>query len=187
MMGWVKAVLAGVALYFTVTQLSEASERHMYWKMAREYCDKVDKPLLRIGMRRSFTEPPNGDITLDIDPDVLNISGGVLGDERDMPFGDKEFGVCFNEHTLEHLYNSRDVELATNECIRVADYAVLLAPGPNTIMGILHPDHKLRMWFTDKTIKVQRIPHVPGWKNLTFPGIGQAMVLSDEPPKIFEI
>lgn len=145
-----KIALAALT-YEGVIQVKEHKERHDYFNWARGYCDSVGKELLRIGMRRSGLEPPNGDVTLDIDPEVLNIAGGVQGDERFMPFRDKEFGVCFNEHTLEHLHSAEDVEMAIKECRRVADYTVLLAPSPYSIYASLFcPSHRLRLWFDNE-------------------------------------
>ena len=144
-------LLAGTAAYEGIIQIKEHNERHTYYKWARSYCNQVNKPLLRVGMRRSMLEPPNGDVTIDIDTNVLGIPGGVHGDERNMPFMDKEFGVCFNEHTLEHLYTAEDVEKAISECRRVADSAVLLAPSPYSIYASLfNPTHHLRLWFDNQ-------------------------------------
>lgn len=148
------AIAAGALAFRELAiQSTETVERHKHWRMAREYCDHVGKQLLRIGIRRSFLEPPNGDVTLDLDPIVLNIPGGVLGDECQMPFQDKEFGCCFNEHTLEHLGNLEDVQHAVSECMRVADVAILLAPSPYSIYATLFlPSHNLRLWFDESGI-----------------------------------
>lgn len=106
-----RTVIGLTALYEAMVQTPEFAERHMAYREARAYCDAVGKPLLRIGIRRSPLEPPNGDTTLDIDPIVLTIPGGVQRDERDMRmFSDRQFGVAFNEHTLEHLHTVEDVE-----------------------------------------------------------------------------
>ncbi len=148
-----------LAAYEGTVQLIETKERHNLFNQSRKYCDSVGKQLLRVGIRRSFLEPPNGDVTLDIDPVVENIPGGICADERYMPFEDKEFGVAFNEHTLEHLRSAEDVELAVNECVRVADRAVLLAPSPYSIYASLFcPSHNLRLWFDQQsnTIRVAK-------------------------------
>lgn len=152
-------IVAGVVVtYEVLLQVQENRERHHYYRLAKQHCDRTGKPLLRIGMRRGFMEPPNGDVTLDIDPAVLRIPGGVQGDERAMPFSDKQFGVSFNEHTLEHLHTAHDVRIAIDECCRVADFAILLAPSPYSVIGLLHPDHKLRLWFKrNNEIIVQQI------------------------------
>jgi len=147
--GWkvLIGVAAGALIYEGIVTAGELSERFDNWAWAREYCDRVGKPLLRIGMHRGPFEPPNGYYTLDIDPAIENIPGGVLGDERRMPFHDKQFGVCFNEHTLEHLHDAESVEMAVSECRRVADYAVLLAPSPYSIYASMFcPSHRLRLW-----------------------------------------
>jgi hypothetical protein len=119
-------------------------------------------------MHRGPFEPPNGDVTLDIDPEVEKIPGGVLGDERFMPFADREFSFCFNEHTLEHLHSAADVELAVNECRRVADYTVLLCPSPYSIFATFFcPSHRLRLWFDSDNNKI--IVRENGWRT----GVGK--------------
>jgi hypothetical protein len=194
--GW--AVIKALAIYEGITQAREISERFNFYRWAREYCDEVGKPLLRIGMKRSPFEPPNGDYTLDIDPRVEDLTDtiGVLGDERFMPFEDKKFGVSFNEHTLEHLHSVEDVELAVNECRRVADYAVLLAPSPYSIYAnFFCPSHRLRLWFNGNKILVRendlRTGLGPAYQGDTggepLNSIGQFMVLKYEeltPPVI---
>ena len=172
--------------YETVVQLKEHAERAYHWQVARAYCDMVGKPLLRIGMSRSAFDGDPGDVTLDIDSRVLDIPGGVLGDERDMPFPDKYFGCCFNQHTLEHLHTAEDVELAVNEGMRVADYQVLLAPSPHSIYATLFcPSHYLRMWFDNENQRI--VVRDNKWRTgLGFDGegnrgdLGQAMVIYEE-------
>ena len=169
-MSLARTILLVVSGYELSLQAREIAERHHYYNIARKYCDEVGKPLLRIGIKRSPLEPPNGDYTLDIDPIVLSLPGGVLGDERSMPFANKQFGVSFNEHTLEHLHNIEDVKAAISECCRVADHAILLAPSPYSIIGLLHPDHKLRMWFKNNNKIV--VSQIRG-------SISQAIVISN--------
>ena len=155
--GWalLLGALSAAVVYEGAIQLSEIAERAKYWQLARAYCDAVEKPLLRIGIRRGPFEPPNGDVTLDVDTKVLDIPGGVHGDERAMPFRDKEFGIAFNEHTLEHLHTAEDVELSVNECRRVADYAILLCPSPYSwYASLFNPTHYLRLWFDPANNKI---------------------------------
>ena len=173
-------------LYEGLIQLRESIERHNHWNMSREYSDEVGKPLLRIGMRKSFLEPPNGDYTIDIDPLVKEIEGGIWADERCIPFGDKQFGVCFNEHTLEHLHNPQDVQDAVNECVRVADKAVFLAPSPYSIIANLHPTHFLRLWVDpiNNKIRVERNRYRISWNIKNPPRIGQYMITQNTAPQI---
>jgi len=180
------AIGIGLTTYEVAIQLKEHSERRKYWDIARAHCDQSGKKLLRIGIRRGIFEPPNGDVTLDLDPVVLNIPGGTCGDERDMPFADKEFGVCFNEHTLEHLHSREDVELAVNECVRVADKAILLCPSPYSIISNLFcHTHYLRIWFDKDKIRVTNNDYRVLPDTLPLPSaIGQALVLKDKAPVV---
>lgn len=176
MIGW---ILAGILTYEGLVHVTESAERHSSYRWARNYCDEVGKPLLRIGIRRGIFEPPMGDVTLDIDPEIEKFPGGVLGDERYMPFEDKEFGVCFNEHTLEHLETPEDVELAVNECIRVADVAILLAPSPYGLYAnFLCPTHNLRLWFEDGKIRVGKNQFKTGL-GVNARAIGNGVMISD--------
>ncbi len=155
MNGWTIAkILLG---YEGGMAIRENVERHKYYNQARAYADSVGKPLLVVGMKRHFYQPPDGDVTADIDPRVEEIPGGVWADERDLPFSNKEFGAVYNAHTLEHMSSAEDVEKAINECLRVADVGVFLAPSPySVIANFLCPSHYLRLWFdeTNNSIKV---------------------------------
>lgn len=152
-------------------------ERHTYYKEAREYCDMIGKPMLRIGMRKYFWEPPDADVTVDIDHEVESTIGGVCADERSLPFANKEFGVCINQHTLEHLSNIEDAEQAINESFRVADIAVLLTPSPYSVFtNIFNPHHNLRLYFDhiNNTIRIEE-------NRYNIKSVGQAMVLTKSP------
>lgn len=146
------AILGLAAAYEVGIQVKETRERHSLFRQAREYSDSVGKPLLRIGVRRSPLEPPNGDVTLDLDPVVTRIPGGVHGDERNMPFSNRMFGACFNEHTLEHLGRPGDVQAAVEECCRVAEVAMFLCPSPYSLFAnLFNRTHHLRLWFNQET------------------------------------
>ena len=170
-------VLWGLGLYEVIVQANETEERHTLYKWSRDYCNSVEKQLLQVGMRRHWFNPPEGDVTLDIDPAVLSVKGGVVGDVRNMSmFGDKEFGTVICSHVLEHLHSVDDIELAISESVRVADRSVFIAPSPYSIMAMLHPQHRFRLWFSDNTIKV--LPNE--WS------IGQSMT-TNETPKVIDM
>ena len=152
-------------------------ERHTYYKEAREYCDSVGKPMLRLGMRKYFWEPPDSDVTVDIDPEVEQTLGGIRADERKLPFANKEFGVCVNQHTLEHLSSIQDAEQAVNESVRVADIAVLLTPSPYSLFtNVFNPHHNLRLYFDpiNNTIRVEE-------NRYNIRSIGQVMLVTESP------
>ncbi|MBA7691662.1 hypothetical protein ES703_100213 [subsurface metagenome] len=56
-----------------------------------------------------------------------------------LPFSDKQFGVAFLSHVLEHLDNW---QFALDEALRVADYVVVVLPHPAYFSGWLSPEHK---------------------------------------------
>jgi hypothetical protein len=169
--------------------VNQIVERHKHFREAREYADQAGKPLLTIGMKRMPWQTPNGDVTVDIDPIVENLPGGVYADERDMPFSDKEFAVCLNAHTLEHLPTASDVEIAINECLRVADRGIFLCPSPyDLISNFVCPAHYLRLWFDQVNNRI-RVSDNRWRSGLGFnwgPKITQAIIV-DEMPEIIKI
>jgi len=173
-------LLIAATVYEGSVHAKDQVERHRAYNVARRYCNVVGKPLLLIG-RRSFPwEPPNGDITLDLDPRVLNTPGGVCADVRNMPFDDKTFGFSINSHVLEHLASAEDVEMAISECARVADYAVLLCPSPYSITSTFFaPSHKLRLWFDQVSNKIVVRPNK--WRTGigVHSGVSQLMVVEE--------
>ena len=170
-------VLWGLGLYEGIIQANESEERHTLYRWSRDYCNSVGKQLLQVGMRRHWWNPPEGDVTLDIDPAVLSTPGGIIGDVRGMNiFRDKQFGAVICSHVLEHLQSAGDIELAVSECIRVADKTVFIAPSPYSIVAMLHPQHKFRLWFAKDTVKVLSNE----WS------IGQSMV-TNETPKVIDM
>ena len=155
MNAWQGIALGIVAYQATITTLQYLEGRNAY-RRARAYCDAVGKPLLSIGMARTPWSQPNGDVTLDIDPSVRQIVGGVQGDERDMSmFRDKQFGACINSHTLEHLGSVLDVAAAAGECARVADVAVFLCPHPYSMVNLIVRSHHLQIKFEDGAMFVR--------------------------------
>lgn len=194
MNGW--TILKILAAYEAGIAIRENVERHNYWHQAREYADSVGKPLLVVGMKRWPWQPRDGDITVDIDPAIENIPGGVWADERDMPFSDKEFGAVYNAHTLEHMATIEDAEQAVNESVRVADRAIFLCPSPYSIIATFFaPSHKLRLWFdqTNNRIRIGENTLRTGWgynsgdTSHPPPGrISQALV-TDRMPEIVKI
>jgi hypothetical protein len=173
-------LLIGAVAWEGSIYTKETIERHRYYGIARRYCDEFSKPLLNVGMKRHVWEPPNGDITLDLDQSVERIDGGVWGDVRDMPFDNKAFGFVFNSHVLEHLPQPEDVELAVRECVRVADYAVFLTPSPYSIVANLFaPSHHLKLWFDRAQNKIIARPNK--WRTgigLTS-GVAQWMIVEE--------
>jgi len=178
--GW--TVVKLLVAYEGGMTIRENAERHKYYNQARQYADSVGKPLLVVGMKRFFWQPPNGDITVDIDPEVQNIPGGVWSDEREMPFEDKTFGAVYNAHTLEHLPTVEDVEIAVNECLRIADIGVFLAPSPySMIANMFCPAHHLRLWFDQTNNRIRVTDN--RWRT----GIGiQSGDTSHQPPTVVE-
>ena len=85
-------------------------------------------------------------VNVDIRPDGAKSLQANL-EEAHLPFYDREFGVAFASHVLEHLENW---ELALTEWNRVADWVIVVVPHPLSLTGRIHLDHKQFFGFEDK-------------------------------------
>lgn len=95
----------------------------------------------------------NIDIELDGLPNFIQ-----LDVERDpLPFADKQFGVAYCSHVLEHLDNW---EFALNEMVRVADYIVIVLPDPVYFSGWLDLEHKQHFSTDDINQIIELYPNV---------------------------
>lgn len=74
-----------------------------------------------------------------------------------LPFADKQFGVAYCSHVLEHLDNW---EFCLREMVRVADYVVVVLPDPVYFSGWLAPDHKQHFSVDDIDEILQLYPDV---------------------------
>lgn len=178
---WAKLIALGIAAYEGTFFLQETGERREYQKLARRYCDEVGKPMLQIGIPERPWEYTLADVYLDINPEVENYPGGMVADERAIPFPDKHFGACYNSHTLEHLATADDIQQAVNECCRVADQAIFLCPSPHRIASVLHPGHRFRVFFRENNqIAVRRLRYAMQ--------AGQAIITpQDQVPEVIEL
>jgi len=189
LLGALGTIAVITVIYEGGIELRQNHERHSYFNQARDYADSVGKPLLTVGMKRRFWEPSDGDVTIDIDPEVEKIEGGVIADVRSIPFEDKYFGACYCSHVLEHMETVEDAQRAVDECVRVSDISVFLCPSPYSIIGnFFCPAHHLRIWFDpllnrirvkDNSFRTGIGPASKGqYENK---GIGQALVSRDSP------
>ena len=74
-----------------------------------------------------------------------------------LPFADKQFGVAFLSHILEHLDNW---QFALAEASRVADYLVIVLPHPAYFSGWLAPGHRQHFSRDDMYEMTQLYPNV---------------------------
>ena len=194
-MGALGVIVKLLIAYQVGLTAKENVERHDYYGQAREYADAVGKPLLAVGLQHGFWQPPNGDITIDINPDVESIEGGIMADVRDIPFPDKYFGACYCPHVLEHLESAEDVQRAVDECVRVSNMAVFLCPSPYSITGnFFCPAHHLRLWFDPELNRI-RVTGNEFRTGLGIPSAGQyeqsgritQSLVALNPPNVVEI
>lgn len=136
----VYTVISEVVLVILGTEfvgtLYEHYDRRVVWKMAREYADKVGKPMLNVGCGQD----PNfmGDYNLDIAENRI-MPNFIRASVYEIPFPDKYFGSVLCSHVLEHL---DDPKKALEEMTRVADRVYVVVPVAFKLSTWLHPEHK---------------------------------------------
>ena len=84
-----------------------------------------------------------GDTCLDVDPRACQGCSYVPGDVRNLPFENKQFGVAYNSHVLEHMATLEDCTAAWSELHRVAEVVLTCVPSKSSIMAWLAPEHHL--------------------------------------------
>ena len=123
----------------------EVGERHHAFAVVQSIARASGKPLLVIGRPRWIGTHPCGDVTVDIDPQVLVScpTGGQVADVRDLPYPDQMFGAALCAHVLEHLPTPADARQALQELHRVAAHVNIVSPTRLGLWGWWHPDHHL--------------------------------------------
>jgi len=114
----------------------EYSDRRAVWRMAREYADRVGKPMLNVGCGHELSYL--GDYNLDIKRDII-LPNHVRASVYKIPFPDKYFGSVFASHVIEHLENPKK---ALEEMSRVGERVFVLTPLPFKPSTWLNPDHR---------------------------------------------
>lgn len=131
-------------VYFLAVRAAQYMERGLSARNARSLADNLGKPLLNAGCGGEAWHFSADGISLkcDVNMDIVprNVPNFVLGDVQDMyMFSDKQFGVAFCSHTLEHV---NDPQRAIQELHRVADHVIILTPGWWDVATYFNPDHK---------------------------------------------
>jgi len=96
-------------------------------------------------------------VNIDIEPDGLPNFIQLDVEMEPLPFADKQFGVAYCSHVLEHLDNW---EFALNEMVRVADYVVIVLPDPQYFSGWIDPEHKQHFSTDDINQIIELYPNV---------------------------
>jgi len=133
---WILPLALGVAstlVFFDVLEHREKVER---FREAREYCDRVGKPLLNVGCGQN----PRfiGDVNVDVYPSRI-LPGYRQADVHRLPFRDKEFGAAVAFSVLEHVDNPAQ---ALRELSRVADRVYVTVPHYLNPYPYFRPGHK---------------------------------------------
>ena len=95
----------------------------------------------------------NVDVAMDGMPQFLQLDM----ETEPLPFGDKQYGVAFASHVLEHLSNW---QFALAEACRVADYVVVVLPHPAYFSGWFDPEHRQHFSRDDIDEIAQLYPNV---------------------------
>jgi len=137
----ISSALAGSFIYDLIRQQSVKREAFKY---AQSIAGK--KGIINLGsgqgrssLARLFASSPEVKVNIDITPN--GVPGFRLYDLNKVPypFKDKEFGVVFASHLIEHLDNWYE---AVKEMVRIADHVVIVLPHPLSPTGLLDPLHK---------------------------------------------
>lgn len=147
----------------TLVQAGEiASRRETYWAAVKAAL-VCNKPLLIVGgpcPGRSWLARllrprghGTGDVCIDIAPSACG--NGVKADVRNIPYPDGYFGAAAVFHVLEHLPSAEDVKMAMDELERVADAVYLCCPSKWSILGHIHPGHKVWVEVEDGQVYVE--------------------------------
>ena len=104
-----------------------------------------------------IAESPEVLANIDIAPDGIPHFLQLDIETDSLPFSDKQFGVAFLSHVLEHLGNWR---FALNEARRVSDYVVVVLPHPAYFSGWLAPEHRQHFSVDDINAIAQLYPNV---------------------------
>ena len=94
---------------------------------------------------------------IDIDPDGLPNFIQLDVEREPLPFADKQFGVAYGSHVLEHLDNW---QFCLDEMVRVADYVVIVLPDPQYFSGWLDLEHKQHFSPDDIGAIIELYPNV---------------------------
>jgi SAM-dependent methyltransferase len=131
------AVAGGAVAGYTILHQFVANNlRVKGFTLARTYADQAGKLLLVIGNPNG--KHSCGDVTLDLKPAgkcPLEVEGDIHNLNM---FADNQFGAVFSSHVFEHL---EDPAMALSECLRVAEYAVLVYPFQWSIGTECLPQH----------------------------------------------
>lgn len=100
---------------------------------------------------------PEVAVNIDIEPDGLPNFIQLDAQREPLPFADKQFGVAYCSHVLEHLDNW---QFALNEMLRVADYVIIVLPDPRSFSGWIDPEHKQHFSTDDINQIIELYPNV---------------------------
>lgn len=140
-------ILGGLAAREGILQSIELNERHKVFNQAREHSNSLRLPLLVVGTPKHSFSHPEGDVTIDNDPDKQGHGNTELADVRDIPYPSSYFGAAYASHILEHLPTVDDACVALDELKRVADKVFVVSPHKSSIIAWLYPGHHL--WVTN--------------------------------------
>ncbi len=183
--GFAKVLVFALVTHQGYAMVRQYSESHDKYNTAVKLSQKADKPLLVVGgpygsngFRRMFSIANHGygDTCVDLDPRACTGSKRfVQADIRSLPFSNKEFGVAYCSHVLEHMPNVPDLQKAYSELKRVADAVFICVPRRDTLLAWLAPDHHLwvkelndhELWVEDRQTKGQYLVTTKGiWERV---------------------
>jgi ubiquinone/menaquinone biosynthesis C-methylase UbiE len=115
---------------------------------------------LRLGYRGGINRASDPEVKANIDKDPNNNGFPnfyqIDVNSQPLPFGNKEFGLAYCSHVLEHLSNW---QFTMNEMQRVADFTILVLPSPLSPSGWLSQAHEQHFSVKDMEKIVKHYPN----------------------------
>lgn len=108
-------------------------------------------------MAKTIAQSSEVKANIDMYPDGVQHFIQLDVEKQSLPFLDKQFGVAFCSHVLEHL---EDWRFALAEMSRVADYVIIVLPHPLSPSGLLWPEHKQHFSDSDMQQMVKVYPNL---------------------------
>jgi len=143
----------GTITYFAAAESNQIEQKNRAFQQAKALCG--EKGIINLGCgpyKHEIAHCMASDVNVVCNVDMHSDGDGMPNyqqvnlESMPYPFTDKQFGVSFASHILEHLENWEE---ALMEMRRISDHVVLVLPHPLYIANHVHPYHKQHFGFED--------------------------------------
>ncbi len=155
-----KVILGATGLYFGYICINAVTQKADALELALELSGNKGIVNLGAGCERdgwaaTVCQLPQVWVNVDMEGTGPNMYYADLEIAR-LPFQDKQFGVAFASHVLEHLDNWQG---ALDEWTRIADHTVVIVPSPFSLSCVAE-EHKQVFGFENRQYIEQHWPSV---------------------------